>query len=691
MLILFTLRADWPVLRGLETASLDLRFRLRGPIPPADAAVVVLADDDSLAAFGRWPFSRRLLARAVDAAFAAGARLVAFDLLFPEAEQAGPGDDPDGALQQALARHKRVLLPIAFVFTGKGNAAADYLSDSGFQRFGKSDRPAVFPLQPIGAVTPIERLGKAALGLGNVNIVYDRDGGVRHDRSVLPFEGDFYPSLAVRAAAEYLGIDWNAVEMLPGRGVRFGERLVPTDQAMRLPINFLGPPGTIPTISFAALLNGDMPADLLRGRVVLIGASFTGAKDSFVAPFSVTPMPGTEILATIVDMIASGRFLSEEDPAPWRLPGFAAILLLAAVTGAASHLRSLWRSAAVGLFCLAALLAALQFAFDQGVWLPAARSVAALATAFLLSLLMRYWMIDRSRRHIRAAFRRYMSPDMVEILAAQPEKLALGGETRTMTVMFCDLRGFTTISERFQADPQGLTRLVNRFFTAMTEIIMGRRGTIDKYMGDCIMAFWNAPLDDPEHGRHALLSALAMNEALTALNRQLASEGLPLLAIGIGLNSGACVVGNMGSDLRYDYSVIGDSVNLASRLEGLSKIYGVTTIVGPQTREAAPDFAFLELDLIAVKGKTEPVHIFGLMGDRDRAESEEFRRLAARHRAMIEAYRRRDWQAARGALAECRAAGGIAELYDLYQGRIAEFERDPPDPGWNGVHIAPFK
>jgi adenylate cyclase len=259
------------------------------------------------------------------------------------------------------------------------------------------------------------------------------------------------------------------------------------------------------------------------------------------------------------------------------------------------------------------------------------------------------------------------------------------------------VRGFTTISEGFKADPQGLIQLINAFLTPMTDVIMARGGTIDKYMGDCIMAFWNAPLDEPRHADRACESALAMVAELTRLNTRLeqaaeAGRAFRPLAIGIGLNTGECVVGNMGSARRFDYSVLGDAVNLASRLEGQSKVYGVDIVIGEETRAAAPDWAALELDLIAVKGKHEAVRIFALRGDAELAGSEPFRALSECHAALLSAYRRRDWAQAENLLIACRQmAPDLATLYDLYRVRIDLYRRDPPGPDWDGVFVATVK
>lgn len=269
-----------------------------------------------------------------------------------------------------------------------------------------------------------------------------------------------------------------------------------------------------------------------------------------------------------------------------------------------------------------------------------------------------------------------------------------------MTLLFADIRGFTTISEQFKGDPQGLTHLINRFLTPMTNMILDRHGTIDKYMGDCIMAFWNAPLDDTDHAVHACDSALAMFAALESLNgeikaeREAAGQKFFPLNIGIGLNSGECCVGNMGSDQRFDYSVLGDPVNLAARLEGQSKNYGVGVVIGDETRVLAPDYASIELDLIAVKGKVEAVRIFALLGDKEVADGAEYKALISTHNTMLETYRSQQWDKARDLVARGREQGArfnLDVLCDLYDERIDEYLESPPAADWDGVFVATSK
>jgi adenylate cyclase len=317
-------------------------------------------------------------------------------------------------------------------------------------------------------------------------------------------------------------------------------------------------------------------------------------------------------------------------------------------------------------------------------------------TAIYLTLIFASFVREQAqRRQIRSAFGQYISPALVEQLAHSPEKLKLGGEEREMTIMFSDVRGFTTISESYKHDPQGLTALMNRFLTPLTDAILARKGTIDKYMGDAIMAFWNAPLDDKEHQINACNAALDMLEKIDVLNKEREDEAqhgghvyIPI-NVGVGLNTGVCVVGNMGSNLRFDYSVLGDSVNLASRLEGQSKEYGFPIIAGSKTALAAKDkFAILELDFIMVKGKKEPEVIYAIAGREDVAMSGRFQNLRNLTIEMLACYRSRDWEGALMSIQRGRRtdeAGRLANLYDLYEERILNYQQNPPPEDWNGA------
>jgi adenylate cyclase len=317
---------------------------------------------------------------------------------------------------------------------------------------------------------------------------------------------------------------------------------------------------------------------------------------------------------------------------------------------------------------------------------------AVITLVYLVASLLGYLRTEARQREIRNAFSRYMSPHYVQELAAHPEKLVLGGEARTMTIMFCDIRGFTTLAEGM--DARTLTRFMNSFLSPMTEIITERKGTIDKYIGDCIMAFWNAPLDDPEHAQNAVRAAQAMRRELVELNHGWESEALAAgksfkpVRIGIGINTGECVVGNFGSQEHFDYSLLGDPVNLASRLEGLGKVYGVDLIIGEDTAARLDNPELIEIDLVAVKGKTHAGRVYTLPPER--IEEAQF---IDQHSALLRAYRRQDWAAALRLLDDglLAAARHLAPVYDLYRRRIAQFQIEAPPQNWDGVFTAEEK
>jgi adenylate cyclase len=320
-------------------------------------------------------------------------------------------------------------------------------------------------------------------------------------------------------------------------------------------------------------------------------------------------------------------------------------------------------------------------------------------TVYLGSSLMAYLRTEHERKHIREAFSHYMSPDMVKRLADDPDQLRLGGETRELTLLFSDLRGFTSISEKYEAEQ--LTSLVNRFLTPMTEVTLDHGGTVDKYMGDAMMAFWNAPLDDESHARNAALTALELRQCLAPLNRELEAEAREQdieytpLKIGIGVNTGNACVGNMGSEQRFDYSALGDEVNLASRLEGMSKQYGVDIVISGSTRDRLPDFSALELDRIKVIGKTIPVTVHTLLGDATLGQDPEFQAGQEFHEAMLQAYRAQEWDRAAELVVECRSklekTQDMKKYYDLMDQRIVELRANPPGPDWDGVAEATSK
>jgi len=426
---------------------------------------------------------------------------------------------------------------------------------------------------------------------------------------------------------------------------------------------------------------------------VLIGTSAVGLNDIKTTPVTAA-MPGVEIHAQVLEAALTRQLLSQPPYGP--LLEFAAALILGLLVIAFAPMFGPITLVAVGALFATFLVGTSWYFYTQHRLLVDFTYPLLSTTAIYLTLIFTSFVREQSqRRQIRSAFGQYLSPALVEQLALAPEKLVLGGEEREMTIMFSDVRGFTTISESFKSDPQGLTRLMNRFLTPLTNAILARKGTIDKYMGDAIMAFWNAPLDDKEHQLNACEAAVDMLERIDELNKvrevEAQEEGHTFIPInvGVGLNTGTCVVGNMGSDLRFDYSVLGDSVNLASRLEGQSKEYGFPIIVGSRTALAVKDrFAILELDFIMVKGKKEPEVIYAIAGREDVAQSGRFQRLRNLTIEMLACYRSRDWEGALAAIERGRTtddAHALEYLYNLYEVRIRDYQETPPPEGWNGA------
>jgi adenylate cyclase len=700
-------------------------FQRLAPRPYQDAGVrIVDIDDASLERIGQWPWSRLRVAELVSDLFQMGAAVVVFDIVFAEPDRTSPArllegmsglpvsaklrseveqlPDHDAVLARAFSEGNVVT---GFVLTNKREGRAP-ATKVGFS-YGSGDPFAHVRNRP-GTVVNLAALEAAAAGNGAFTVDPDTDGIHRRVPLLFAHDGVLYPSLAAEGLRVATGGTAYSIRLAGSSGeMSFGEDTgisqIRIGKDFTVPTNSKGEIWvwyTDPTIDRSVpawqVLTREVDPKKIEGHIVLIGTSAEGLGDMRATPVSQV-LPGVAVHAQIIEQILLGEFLDRPDWAPGAemLYLIALGLLLVFMIprfGAVG-------TALLGAGAIGAAIALSWYAYTRWHWLldPVYPAMAGLGV-YLVGSLQNYLASETQRRQVRGAFSRYLSPGLVDELAENPEKLRLGGEMREMTLLFCDVRGFTTISE--ELDPHSLTRLVNRFLTPMTDLILARRGFIDKYMGDCIMAFWNAPLDDPAHPRHGCDSALAMVSGLRSLNAEfgkeadLAGHPIPPLAVGIGLNTGLCCVGNMGSDQRFDYSVISDEVNLASRLEGQSKSYGVSILMGENTRLRVPELAALELDLLRVKGKTRPVRVFALLGAEDVAARPEFAALVRAQDRLLAAYRGQRWEEAQSALEECRRVGAefeLQDLYALYEARIAEYRATPPPPDWDGVHIATTK
>ena len=683
---------------------------------PAELPVLIVdIDERSLQQLGQWPWPRTIVAQIVDKLREAGAAVIAFDVLFSEPDRTSPQmllqlltargasedeakrllaamPDPDAQLAEAMAKAPIV---VGFSLVGNGGQTQTTVKE-GFVVVGAlGEDPWRFVPRFMEAVSALPPFQKAAQGNGFVNEPSDWDNVVRRVPLVLRLGDKSVPSLASEALrvaqgaksyiAKYAGAqsELSFGENTGLNAIKIGQFAVPIDRSGGLTIRYAARDERR-YLSAADLLSGTFDPGRIDGNIVLVGSSAAGLNDLKATPVS-PDMPGVEIHAQLLEQILQQDFLFRPDWGPGAEIVFAlltGIMLIVTVP----RLGAL-PGAGIGAIAVVVAAAVSWFAFRNGqVLIDPTYPIFVLIALYVFSTLLNYRLTERQQREIRDAFSRYMSPEYVEQLARNPEKLVLGGETRMMTIMFCDIRGFTSLSEGMTSHELG--QLINEFLTPMTEIVMAHKGTIDKYIGDCIMAFWNAPLDDPEHVKNAVAAAQHMRRKLAELNEAWAAEGRRTLEVGIGLNSGECSVGNFGSNQRFNYSLLGDPVNLASRLEGLTKVYGVDLILGEDTAERFDQPDLIELDLVAVKGRSRAVRIFTLP-----PHPVETQLYLARHAALLEAYRRRDWQAALGLLEDPVLAGesDMAPVYGLFRERIAEMQVEPPPADWDGVFIASEK
>ena len=698
---------------GLEEIRLRTfgSFQLIDPrVKTARPVTIIDIDEKSLAKLGQWPWPRTRIADMIINLTRLGAVVIAFDIVFAEPDRLNTDAVADTIryLDEVTRAKLRALPSNDQIFADAIRRSRVVLGESGLPEvlsaFDKSlpvtglamlgEQPQRFLLDFPGLLRNIHALEEAAAGRGLFSIKPERDGIVRRVPMLMQAQGTVLPSLSfeilrvvtstrtILVKSEKSGLKSVAVSGLE----------LPTDLNGRLWLHFAHRDPSI-YISALDVLDESVAPAAIAGKLVLIGTSAAGLNDIKSTPVD-PAVPGVEVHAQVLESALTRSLLSQ--PNYGIVVELCAAILLGILVIAFAPLLGPITLVAVGALFASLLIGTSWYFYAKHRMLIDFTYPLLSTTAIYLTLIFTSFVREQAqRRQIRSAFGQYLSPALIEQLAQSPEKLVLGGEQREMTIMFSDVRGFTTISESYKNDPQGLTALMNRFLTPLTNAILDRKGTIDKYMGDAIMAFWNAPLDDKQHQLHACEAAIDMLERIDVLNQERAIEAkesgqtfIPL-NVGVGLNTGVCVVGNMGSDLRFDYSVLGDSVNLASRLEGQSKEYGFPIIVGSKTALAVKDkFAILELDFIMVKGKKEPEVIYAVAGRQETAHSARFQRLRNLTIEMLACYRSRDWDGALGAIERGRRtdeAGALELLYNLYEARIQGYQNKPPPEDWNGA------
>lgn len=618
------------------------RFFLPHPADPS--AVIVAIDDESLGRIGRWPWDRNVHARLVDRLSSAGASVIAYDVNFPE--PSNPSSDQ--ALAEAFARGSETVLPAELTF---------------------SLTPRGLSYDPEKIVRPIPAL-LTDTHSGFSNVPLDIDGVARR----LPLR------VEARNAREYAAFAWIAAE-LAGRTPDASE--VPLDRYGRMTINFPNAPGeAFPTLVAADVLEGDFATSTVAGKVVFVGATARDLHDEqLVATSRGEPMSGVEIHASIYDTIVQRRWLM---PVPLWLQALLLVLAGLLLGFIVPVLRARLGFLVAVLLWVTWIVTAFVI-FDRGYVLDIVWPSLLVVFGYVALVLERWVSSERERRQLRGAFSRYVSANVVDSLMKDPAKLKLGGQRRNMSVLFSDLRGFTTLSEGLR--PEELVEVLNKYLDEMTNIVFEEGGTLDKYIGDAVMAFWNAPLDQDDHAKRAVRTAIRMRNTLDEMNKTGAFPKGIELKVGVGINSGDMVVGNIGGERRYDYTVIGDSVNLASRTEGLCKEYGVQIIVTENTKAGLDDtFVLRPLDKVAVKGKKEPILIYHVMGLASEVTDAE-QKLSAQFAAAFERYLDREFGLA---IEDCLAILSVwpedVPTKNLLE-RAEAFKKTPPPDDWVGTWV----
>ena len=720
-------------LSNIELKTLDMRFKLRGQNKPGPAVVIVAIDQKSQDVLGRWPFPRSYFARAVDYLRESQARVVAFDVNFPQPDQnsalqalrevRGEYDelrkwgfqdaefdarlkalqanaDNDKQFADALKSFQNAVLgwfalPPDEVGSQDPKRVSDFVNYLSFQCYPQiihpefADRfkgPMAVDLSP-----DLADFALYAKNFGYFNVIPDADGTVRREPVVMRYQGSLYPSLDIASALAYLNLSLDQVRVVFNPygldRVDFGGVAIPTDQDGFVQIDFLGPVKTFPTYSLSDVVVHVLPPETFKDKLVLIGPTATGIADMAVTPFQKMAYPGVEVHANFIDNILYNHFIRRDIRE--NLIDIAVLLLFSLGAGLVISAVPPVRATLILLTLLAGFLWAACYVFAvYRIWIAAFLPTATLAVNYACIVSYRFFFEEKEKRKVRGAFTQYVPPGLITQIMRHPEVLRLGGEEKVLTAMFSDIRGFTALSEGLS--PTSLVVILNEYLSEMTDVIFKHWGTLDKYIGDAIMAFWGAPFPQEDHAVRACRAALEMQKSLVNLQSRWDARGRPRIDIGVGINTGAMLVGNMGSKTRFNYTIMGDNVNLASRLEGTNKTFGTRLIISENTyQEVQNEMLARELDLIRVKGKSTPVKIYELVGTR--AESDQHRDRLHRFGRGLEAYREGQWATALGIFEDLVRDYPQDAPTHVFLKRCHDFLLLPPEGGWDGVYVMKTK
>lgn len=711
------------VLERLDNIIYDTRLRATMPGTLDDRIVIVDIDEKSLAEVGRWPWGRNKLAALTDELFdRQKVAILGFDVVFAEADESSglrrltelaqnelrdqpgfvdklrqmqPSLDYDAMFARAL--EKRPVVLGYYLTSDRDGRTSGVLPAPVMGKEALQGRPITFTTWN-GFGSNIALLANAAPVAGHFNPIAESDGVVRSLPLIAEYKGQYYESLSLamfRMLAgsptvspgfpreRFLSRSYQGLESIQ---LKLGAKTlaIPVDErvAALVPFRGFGSPkgGSFRYVSAADLLSKAIPAESLKDKIILVGTTAPGLQDLRVTPVSEI-YPGVEAHANVISGLLDGKILVKPDYAI----GYDVVVLALAglLLAFALPLVTATRAVVLSVVVIAAVAALnLWMYLGFGLVLPLAGALTMCVTAFALNMSYGYFVESRSKRELAHLFGTYVPPELVDEMVKDPDSYSMQATNRQMTVMFCDMRGFTKLSEHME--PIQLQALLNEVFSRLTGLIRANRGTIDKYMGDCVMAFWGAPVETPDHAHLAVKSALEMANAIRALNEEHRAKGMPEIGIGIGCNTGNMCVGDMGSNIRRSYTVIGDAVNLGSRLEGLSKVYGVDIVVSESTRKLAPEFGWQELDRVRVKGKDQAVSIFWPVAPANRigADTESELKTWA---SFLKAYRAQDWDQCDVLMLNLLRMNAKKFLYHLYSDRVASMRLLPFDLEWDGA------
>jgi adenylate cyclase len=722
-------------LHNLELKTLDVRFQLRGRVEPGPLVVIVAIDQKSQDVLGRWPFPRSYLAEAVDALREAGARVIAFDINFPQPDQnsalqalqqvrkayaqQGINNSAFGAqlkalegnanndqrFADALSRFDNAILGYMFLRGEEAktqnqerlNEFLNYLSFQAYPRvvhaeYARGSEVLNNPDLKFASLYP--NLGQFAVNaknFGYFNVIPDPDGTVRREPVIVPFRGSFYPSLDVAAALAYTNLSLEQVNVVFNRNglerIELGNVSIPTDPGGFVSINYYGPAKTFDHYSLADVIQRKIPPDRLRDRLVLIGPTAVGIGDMAVTPFQQMNYFGVEVHANFITNLLQGRFVDRGIRE--NIIDFLFLLFFSLVAGMVLSKVPPLRATVIMVAFLGLFFWLAYYLFAHyRIWIVAFLPTATLTVNYASIISYRFFFEEREKRKVRGAFHQYVPPGLIAQILQHPELLRLGGEEKELTALFSDIRGFTTLSEGLT--PTTLVDLLNEYLSEMTDVIFKHWGTLDKYIGDAIMAFWGAPYPQPDHALRACQAGLEMLQVLNRLQERWEAEGRPRIDIGVGINTGPMVVGNMGSKRRFNFTIMGDNVNLASRLEGINKQFGTRLVISEATYQLVREHLVArELDLIRVKGKMKPVKIFELLGPV--AEVDRFRDQIDRFHKGLEAYRNGQWETAVETFQELTFDYPGDGPSHVFVKRCHDLLTEPPEGSWDGVYVMKTK